>query len=69
MINNIGLGSLIFMFYYTGRFIKNLPRCEWHMCKVLEINTSSDGKVKSAKLLLGHRNHSTGTVLNRSIKK
>ena len=48
---------------------EQLPRCEWHMCKVKEVFTSNDGRVRSAKLLLGVRDNSKGTILCRPIQR
>ena len=46
----------------------NLTRCDWHFCRVLEVHKSKDNKVRSAKLLVGSRDGSPGSVLNRSIQ-
>ena len=45
----------------------NLPRCDWHFCRVLEVYKSKDNKVRSAKLLVGSRDGTPGSVLNRPI--
>ena len=46
----------------------NLPQCDWHFCRVLEVYKSKDNKVRSAKLLVGSRDGSPGSVLNRPIQ-
>ena len=46
----------------------NLPWCDWHFCRVLEVYESKDNKVRSAKLLVGSRDGSSGSVLNRPIQ-
>ena len=46
----------------------NLPRCDWHLCRVLEVYKSKDNKVRSAKLLVGSRDGAPGSVLNRPIQ-
>ena len=42
----------------------NLPRCDWHFCGVLEVYKNKDNNVRSAKLLVGSRDGSPGSVLN-----
>ena len=62
--NNIKIGDLV--------LLKNehLPRLSWHLCKVKEVFTGSDGKVRSALLLLGSRDKSeTNTLLKRPVQK
>ena len=46
----------------------NLPRYDWHFCRVLEVYKSKDNEVRSAKLLVGSRDGSPGSVLNRPIQ-
>ena len=46
----------------------NLPRCDWYFCRVLEVYKSKDNKVRSAKLLVGSRDGSPGSVLNGPIQ-
>ena len=31
----------------------NLPQCDWHLCRVLEVYKSKDNKLRSVKLLVG----------------
>ena len=44
----------------------NLPRCDWHFCRVLEVYKSKDNKVRSTKPLV--RDESADSVLNRPIQ-
>ena len=46
----------------------NLPRCDCHFCRVLEVYKSKDNKVRSDKLQMRSRDDSPGSVLNRPIQ-
>ena len=52
------------------------PRCDWSLCKVVEVYHGTDGKVRSVKLQIGNRNldnkgkpRGTISYLDRSIHK
>ena len=52
------------------------PRCDWSLCKVVEVYNGTDGKVRSVKLQIGNRNldnkgkpRGTISYLDRSIHK
>ena len=61
---NIKIGDLVLL------KDEHLPRLSWHLCKVKEVFTGSDGKVRSALLLLGSRDKSeTSTLLKRPVQK
>ena len=50
----------------------NAPRCDWHVCKVRSVYKGTDGRVRSAKLLIGRRDGSSArsvTTLDRPIQK
>ena len=50
----------------------NAPRCDRHVCKMRTVYKGTDGRVRSAKLLIGRRDGSSArsvTTLDRPIQK